>query len=103
MGARRGARASGGRRAVTSRVDNDDTLRVEWPQPQDGEIVLRNVATGEERAGTILTGLQAGVWLASHGGEPLATDDPGFSMDGLLAYARTPRDREIKAFRTSGG
>ncbi|GAA3096246.1 hypothetical protein [Streptosporangium carneum] len=84
-------------------MNNDDTLRVEWPVPQEGEIVLRNAATGEERSDADLTGLQAGVWLASHRGEPLATDDPGFSLDGLLAYAATPRDREIKAFRTSGG
>lgn len=94
----------GGRRAVTSRVRDDDTLRIEWPEPADDtEVVLRHAETGEERSGTDLTGLRAGIWLASHRGEPLATDDPGFSLDDLIAYAGTPRDREIRAFRTSAG
>lgn len=103
MEARHGVMGPGMRRAVTSRVNSDDTLRIEWPEPDDGEIVLRNVETGEEREGVDLAGLRAGVWMASHRGEPLATDDPGFSLDGLLAYAETPRTREIRAFRTSGG
>ncbi|MFJ2033538.1 hypothetical protein [Streptosporangium sp. NPDC087985] len=103
MQARPEAMGPRGVRAVTSRVDGDDVLRVEWPEPVDGEIVLRHVETGEEREGTGLTGLRPGIWMASHRGEPLATDDPGFSLDGLLAYAETPRDREIRAFRTSIG
>lgn len=94
---------AGGRRAVTSRVDADDTLRVEWPERDDDEIVLRHVETGEERRGVGLTGLRTGIWTASYRGEPLATDDPGFSLDGLLAYAETLRSREIRAFRTSAG
>ncbi|MEV7008402.1 hypothetical protein [Streptosporangium sp. NPDC051022] len=103
MGAHGGVTVSGGRRAVTSRVNGDDTLCVEWPEPDDGEIILRHAETGEERAAAGLSGLRPGIWLASHRGEPLATDDPGFSLDGLLAYAGTPRDREVKAFRTSAG
>lgn len=95
--------APGGVRAVTSRVDGNDVLSVEWPEPVDGEIVLRHVETGEERGDADLTGLRPGIWMASHRGEPLATDDPGFSLDGLLAYAGTPRDREIRAFRTTVG
>ncbi|SFL09326.1 hypothetical protein SAMN05216275_15327 [Streptosporangium canum] len=101
--ARQEVTAPGVRRAVTSRVDNHDVLRIEWPEPVDGEIVLRHVETGEERGGTDLAGLRPGVWTVSHRDEPLATDDPGFSLDGLLAYAETPRDREIRAFRTSLG
>ncbi|MER5422566.1 hypothetical protein [Streptosporangium roseum] len=84
-------------------MDNHDVLRIEWPEPVDGKIVLRHVETGEEREGTDLAGLRPGIWTVSHRDEPLATDDPGFSMDGLLAYAETPRDREIRAFRTSLG
>ncbi|MDP9863882.1 MULTISPECIES: hypothetical protein [Streptosporangium] len=84
-------------------MGNDDVLRIEWPEPVDGETVLRHVETGEEREGTDLAGLRPGIWMASHQGGPLATDDPGFSLDGLLAYAETPRDREIRAFRTSIG
>ncbi|GAA4234355.1 hypothetical protein FHR32_002979 [Streptosporangium album] len=90
-------------RAVTSRVDDDDMLRIEWPEPVDGTIVLRHVETGEERGDTDLVGLRPGIWMASHRGEPLATDDPGFSLDGLLVYAGTARDREIRAFRTTIG
>ncbi|WP_433249058.1 hypothetical protein ACQPYK_01670 [Streptosporangium sp. CA-135522] len=81
----------------------DDMLEVEWPEPVDGEIVLRHVETGEERAGVDLAGLRPGIWMASHRGEPLATDDPGFSLDELLVYAETPRDREIRAYRTPIG
>lgn len=103
IGVRRGVTTAGGRRAVTSRVDADDTLRVEWPGQDDDEIVLRHVETGEERRGVDLTGLRLGIWTASHRGEPLATDDPGFSLDGLLAYAETLRTREIRAFRTTAG
>ncbi|MFB9677043.1 hypothetical protein [Streptosporangium vulgare] len=100
-------------RAVTSRVGNDDVLRIEWPDPvgdgdggNDGngaEIILRHVETGEECGAADLTALSAGVWMASRGGEPIVTDDPGFSLDGLWSYAETRRNREIRAFRTSLG
>jgi hypothetical protein len=101
--ARHGAVSPDVRRAVTSRVDSDDTLRIEWPEPEGEEIVLRHVETGEERGTANLGRLYAGVWMASHKGEPVATDDPGFSLDGLQAYAQTRRNREIRAFRTSLG
>ncbi|GAA3133177.1 hypothetical protein GCM10010466_24760 [Planomonospora alba] len=84
-------------------MDDEDTLRIEWPEPDDGEIVLRHVETGRERAGTDLTGLAAGMWTVWKHGEPVATDDPGFSLDGMAAYAARPRDREIRAFRTARG
>ncbi|MFC6577498.1 hypothetical protein [Planomonospora parontospora] len=103
MGARREVVPSGVGRAVTSRVDDEDRLRIEWPEPDDGEIVLRHAETGEERSGTDLTGLAAGMWTVSKHGAPIATDDPGFSLDGMVAYAARPRDREIRAFRTPAG
>ncbi|GAA2844821.1 hypothetical protein GCM10010517_01110 [Streptosporangium fragile] len=84
-------------------MDNDDTLRIEWPEPDDAEIVLRHAETGEEHRGTDLSTLSAGVWVVSCRGEPLATDDPGFSLDGLHSYAETRRNREIRAFRTPAG
>ncbi|GAB2447824.1 hypothetical protein GCM10027187_13490 [Streptosporangium sandarakinum] len=109
-GTQGGAAVAGGRRAVTGRVDGDDVLRVEWPDPdggrsgaEDGDIVLRHAETGEEHAGTALAGLAPGIWVVSYRGEPIATDDPGFSLDGLMAYAAMPREREIRAFRTSVG
>ncbi|MEU3166094.1 hypothetical protein [Streptosporangium sp. NPDC006930] len=109
IGARYGGIPPAKERAVTSRVGDDDTLRIEWPQPihggdgNDPGIVLRHVETGEECEATNLKALSAGIWTASRGGEPIATDDPGFSLDGLWAYAETPRNREIRAFRTAVG
>ncbi|GIN02165.1 hypothetical protein [Planomonospora venezuelensis] len=91
------------RRAVTSRVDDDDTLRIEWPEPDDGIVVLRHAETGQEHHGADLTGLAVGTWTVWKHGEPLVTDDPGFSLDGLLAYAGRPRSREARAMRTAEG
>ncbi|MBG0814470.1 hypothetical protein [Planomonospora sp. ID82291] len=103
MGTRREVGPPGVGRAVTSRVDDDDTLRIEWWEPGDGEILLRHAETGQERSGTDLTGLAAGTWTVARNGMPVATDDPGFSLDGMVAYAARPRDREIRAFRTPVG
>ncbi|MFF5204946.1 hypothetical protein [Streptosporangium sp. NPDC000396] len=103
-GVRRGVMAPGVRRAVTSRVDDDDTLRIEWPEPDDGgQVAWRHVETGQEHTGAGLAGLRPGIWMASCRGEPVATDDPGFSLDGLVAYAGRPRTREVRAFRTTVG
>ncbi|WP_141704313.1 hypothetical protein [Planobispora rosea] len=88
---------------MTSRVDDDDTLRIEWPEPDDGKILLRNTETGEEHEGIDLSGLAAGTWTVSKHGAPLVTDDPGFSLDGLVAYAGRARDREIRAVRSPEG
>ncbi|WP_433369441.1 hypothetical protein [Streptosporangium sp. CA-115845] len=101
--ARHGGVPSVSGRAVTSRVGDDDTLRIEWSVPTDAEIVLRHVETGEECGAADLTVLAPGLWMASYRGEPVATDDPGFSLDGLWSYAETRRNREIRAFRTSLG
>lgn len=101
--ARHGAVPPVSGRAVTSRVGDDDTLRIEWSQPGGTEIVLRHVETGEECGAADLAVLAPGVWMASCRGEPVATDDPGFSLDGLWSYAETRRNREIRAFRTTLG
>ncbi|MBG0826828.1 hypothetical protein HS041_03445 [Planomonospora sp. ID67723] len=84
-------------------MDDDDTLRIEWPEPDDGKIVLRHAETGREHEGTDLTGLTAGTWTVWKHGEPVATDDPGFSLDGLLAYAGRSRGREVRSVRTAEG
>ncbi|MFB9723205.1 hypothetical protein [Planobispora longispora] len=78
-------------------------MRIEWPEPDDGEIVLRHTETGEEHAGAELSGLAPGTWAVWKHGAPLVTDDPGFSLDGLTAYAGRPRSKEIRAFRTREG
>ncbi|MFS1298819.1 hypothetical protein [Streptosporangium longisporum] len=101
--ARHGMISPMGGRAVTSRVADDDTLRIEWPEPVDAEIVLRHVETGQECPAADLRVLPAGDWMAFSRGEPVLTDDPGFCLDGLWSYAETRRSREIRAFRTPAG
>ncbi|MFC4057238.1 hypothetical protein ACFOWE_02975 [Planomonospora corallina] len=103
MGTRREVVTPGDGRAVTSRVDDEDTLRIGWPEPDDGRIVLRHVETGREHAGVDLTGLAPGMWTVWKHGAPVGTDDPGFSLDGMVAYAARPREKEIRAFRTVRG
>ncbi len=101
------------------RVDADDVLTIGWDAPlPDGErVVLRHAASGAVRAGraagdgarwTLPAGdLGTGAWEAciEAGGivRPLRTDDPGFSLDGLLVYADRPRDRAVRVTRTPDG
>jgi hypothetical protein len=49
--------------------------------------------------------LATGTWeaLVEADGVPLQTDDPGFSLDELRAYADVPRDRAVRVTRTRGG
>lgn len=101
-----------------ARVDGDDRLLVRWsePLPDGARLVARHAASGAERAAAV-TGdsvtlpagdLAAGVWnvlieLPGREAVPLPTDDPGFSLDGLLAYAAVPRDRAVRASRSAVG
>nr|BFE84690.1 hypothetical protein GCM10020093_072910 [Planobispora longispora] len=58
---------------------DDDSLRIEWPEPDDGEIVLRHTETGEEHAGAELSGLAPGTWAVwKHGApsSPMTRDSP---------------------------
>ncbi|NKZ07399.1 hypothetical protein [Actinomadura latina] len=102
----------------------DDRLSIRWPAPvPDGRrVVLRHRKSGETRAEPI-TGdrcsaeldagdLAPGKWTvliaagtaASDGAEsPLLTDDPGFSLAGLRAYADLPRDRAVRVVRAADG
>ncbi|QFG21744.1 hypothetical protein [Actinomadura sp. WMMB 499] len=101
------------------RVDTDDVLTVGWDAPlPDGErLVLRHAASGTVRAGRAAgdgrrwtlpaAGLDTGRWEAcieaGSIARPLLTDDPGFSLDGLLAYAERPRDRAVRVTRAPDG
>lgn len=102
---------------IDSRVDLDDTLRLEFADPTAPglQLLLRERKSGEERlipqAGTVdlrKLGLTPGVWDAygrRPGGSPVrvGTLDPGFSLDGLLEYASRPRSMEFRAYRTQNG
>ncbi|URN06814.1 hypothetical protein LUW74_28175 [Actinomadura madurae] len=101
------------------RVGPDDDLLIRWPAPvPDGtRIVLRHGASGDGRAEPLtgdrlsvtlpVAGLAPGAWevLVEAGSiaRPLLTDDPGFSHDGLRAYAALPRDRAARAVRLPDG
>ncbi|MBE1533787.1 hypothetical protein [Actinomadura algeriensis] len=101
------------------RVGADDVLTVGWGEPlPDGErVILRHAASGTVRSGRgagdgrrwrlPLADLGTGDWEAclEAGGvaRPLLTDDPGFSLDGLLAYAGLPRDRAAHVTRSPDG
>lgn len=101
------------------RVDADDRLLIRWPAPvPDGHrLVLRHRASGETRAEPVagdrhsveldVGDLASGTWtlVIEAGGldRPLLTDDPGFSLDGLRAYADRPRARTVGVVRTPEG
>ncbi|MFD0904047.1 hypothetical protein [Actinomadura sediminis] len=101
------------------RVDGDDVLTIGWDEPlPDGErVVLRHAASGTVRPGRAADGgarwtvpagdLETGDWEAcleaGSVARPLLTDDPGFSLDGLAAYADRRRDRAVRATRRPDG
>jgi hypothetical protein len=101
------------------RVGADDGLLIRWPAPvPDGtRIVLRHCSSGDIRAEALagdrlsvtlpVAGLAPGAWevLVEAGtiDRPLLTDDPGFSHDGLRAYAGLPRDRAARVVRLPDG
>ncbi|MFV2175188.1 hypothetical protein ACFHW2_12860 [Actinomadura sp. LOL_016] len=101
------------------RVDADDVLTVGWgvPLPDGERVVLRHATSGAVRPGrargdglrwTLPVGdLGTGDWEAcleaGSIARPLLTDDPGFSLDGLLAYADRPRDRAVRVIRSPDG
>ncbi|MFA1539696.1 hypothetical protein [Actinomadura monticuli] len=100
-------------------MGSDDRLNIRWPGPvPDGRrLVLRHRKSGETRVEPItgdrcsvdldVGGLAPGKWapVIEAGGteRPLLTDDPGFSLDGLRAYADLPRDRHVRAVRAADG
>lgn len=101
------------------RVGSDDRLSIRWPDPLPAgrRIVLRHRKSGETRAEPI-TGdrrsveldaadLASGKWtlaVEADGAErPLLTDDPGFSLAGLRAYADVPRERAVRVVRAADG
>ncbi|MGI5323303.1 hypothetical protein [Actinomadura nitritigenes] len=108
-------------------------IRWHDPLPEGRRVVLRHRASGETRPAPVAADrrslevdvgdLAAGTWepLIEVDGEadaaadrsgngsvagtarPILTDDPGFSLDGLRAYADRPRDRAVQAVRTRKG
>ena len=98
--------------ATSARLDIDDVLRIRWAEPPaDGiALVLRHETaertvpleggTGADLSGVELTD---GAWSVHLAGLEVATTDPGFSLDGLIDYARRPRTRAMHAFRGRSG
>ncbi len=102
--------------ASSARVDADDILRIRWDEPPADRrsLVLRHRDTETfvppDHSDTGLTSvdltgvdLADGTWSVHADGEPVATTDPGFSLDDLAAYARRPRTRTMHAFRGRSG
>ncbi|TDD81997.1 hypothetical protein E1293_17425 [Actinomadura darangshiensis] len=98
------------------RVGPDDGLLIRWPTPlRHGErVVLRHGSSGEVRAEALsgdrrsvtlaVAGLATGAWELLLGADrPLVTDDPGFSLDGLRAYAASARHRAARVVRLPDG
>lgn len=101
------------------RVGVDDRLHIRWQAPVPGgdRIVLRKGASPGTRVETVrgdrrsvelpLAGLAPGKWevrVESGGGDrPLLSDDPGFSLDELRAYAARSRDRTVRVVRAPDG
>jgi hypothetical protein len=98
------------------RVGTDDRLLIRWASPvPDGErIMLRHGSSGAVRAEplggdrrsvtVLLGGLAPGAWDVLLGADrPLLTDDPGFSLDELRAYAGLARDRAVRVVRLPDG
>lgn len=99
------------------RVGLDDRLLIRWPAPiTDGErVVLRRGEIPGTRGEPVrgdsvavpLDGLEPGAWdvRMEAGGidRPLLTDDPGFSLDELRAYAGRRRDRAVRVVRSADG
>ncbi|MBO2439911.1 hypothetical protein [Actinomadura nitritigenes] len=108
-------------------------IRWHDPLPEGRRVVLRHRESGETRPAPVAADrrslevdvgeLAAGTWepvieadAAADGSDdgtaggsaggaarPILTDDPGFSLDGLRAYAGRPRDRAVRAVRTRKG
>ncbi|WP_344263559.1 hypothetical protein [Actinomadura napierensis] len=106
-------------------MGSDDRLRIRWPVPLPGgrRVVLRHRSSGAVRPARLaddrcsaevgVGDLAPGIWepVIETGGAgdtggtgcPLLTDDPGFSLEELRAYADVPRDRAVRVARTRAG
>ncbi|WP_433179450.1 hypothetical protein [Actinoallomurus sp. CA-150999] len=98
--------------AASARLDADDVLWIRWAEPPSDAAML--TLRREDAAHTVsldgdaadLSGLDLteGTWSVHAAGAEVMTTDPGFSLDGLIEYARRSRGRALKTFRaTSGG
>ncbi|MFB4297835.1 hypothetical protein [Actinomadura sp. NTSP31] len=100
-------------------MGSDDRLRIRWPVPLPGgrRVVLRHRPSGAVRPAPLaddrcsaeadVGDLAPGIWEpvieAGGMGGPLLTDDPGFSLDELRAYAGVRRERAVRVARTRDG
>lgn len=97
--------------ATSARLDVDDVLRISWAQPPaDGTaLVLRQKATERsvslngDSADLSSLDLTEGAWSVHAAAQEVHTTDPGFSLDGLVDYARRPRSRAMHVFRGRSG
>src|SRR3954453_8296152 len=98
--------------AASARLDADDVLWIRWAEPpaDDATLTLRRedathtVSLDGDGADLSPLDLPEGTWSVHAAGAEVITTDPGFSLDGLVEYARRSRSRALKTFRsTSGG
>jgi hypothetical protein len=102
--------------ATSARLGVDDILRIRWAEPPPDRTVL--ILHGEAAERTVpphwrdevtaeadLTDadLDDGIWAVRLAGREVVTTDPGFSLDGLMEYARRPRTRAMHAYRDRSG
>jgi hypothetical protein len=97
--------------ATSAQLDADDVLRIRWAEPPAGETTLvlrqkaaeKSVSLKGETADLAGLGLTEGAWSVHAAEEEVVTTDPGFSLDGLIDYARRPRTHAMHAFRGRSG
>lgn len=102
--------------ATSARLDIDDVLRIRWAEPPPDRTTLILGGAGAERPVPLVrpdedtaradladVELDDGIWVVRLAGQEVMTTDPGYSLDGLLEYARRPRRRAVHAFRHRSG
>ncbi|MCO6009031.1 hypothetical protein NE236_29065 [Actinoallomurus purpureus] len=97
--------------AASARLDADDVLRIRWAEPpaDDTTLTLRREGTVHtvrldgEVADLSQLDLTDGTWSVHAADAEVATTDPGFSLDGLVEYARRSRTRALRTFRDPSG
>ncbi|GAA0359345.1 hypothetical protein NE235_17215 [Actinoallomurus spadix] len=97
--------------AASARLDADDVLRIRWAEPPVDATTLtlrregttHTVGLDGEAADLSRLDLTPGTWSVHAADAEIITTDPGFSLDGLVEYARRARRRALRAFRARSG
>lgn len=97
--------------AASARLDAEDVLRIRWAEPPaDGTVLTlrrqdaeRTVPLEGAAADLSRLDLADGTWSVHAAGAEVITTDPGFSLDGLVQYARRSRTRALRAYRAPSG